>query len=78
VRTDPLLVAVLAAMISVPVVLESLANDRMPLETALGRCVVILLVTWLGTAALGLLLRATDQAAVEEAGTGGGDTETPA
>jgi hypothetical protein len=60
VRTDPLLVCVTAALISVPVVLESLVGDRMPLETALLRCGVILLVTWAGIAALGLLLGATE------------------
>jgi hypothetical protein len=89
-RTDPLLVAVLAAVLSVPVLLGSLAQDLMPLETALLRCGVVVLVTWLGTAALALLLRATDAGGVvadgpavaaevvEEAGPDGRDAVPPA
>lgn len=61
-RTDPLLVAVTAALLSTPVLFESLVEGQLPLETAFTRVAVILVLTWVGLAMLGALLRATEDA----------------
>lgn len=58
-RADPLLVAVTASLLSVPVLVEALAGDRLPVGTALTRVAVLVVLSWVGVAALGALLRAT-------------------
>lgn len=58
-RADPLLVVVAGMVLSAPVLLQTLAQDLMPMETALARMGMLLAVAWCGVAALGALLRAT-------------------
>lgn len=58
-RADPLIVAVTASLLSLPVLAEALAGDRLPLDVALTRVGIIVVVSWVGVAVLGALLRAT-------------------
>jgi len=58
-RPDLSVVVLVGSLLSAPVLAGSLMDDRMPLETALTRVAVILLLTWCGAAVLGTLVRAT-------------------
>ncbi|HET9421705.1 MAG TPA: hypothetical protein VFO49_11250 [Nocardioides sp.] len=60
-RADPLLVVLTATLLSAPVLVQTILNDRMPLETAATRVAIILALTWCGVAVLGALLRATTE-----------------
>jgi len=58
-RPDLVVVALVGSVLSAPVLAGSLMEGRMPLETALTRVAVILLLTWCGAALLGTVVRAT-------------------